>query len=137
MRHSGIDQNAQPVFIPALNFTTGLLGTPNTQPGQEGRAGGTGPAVEEDRELPAQCLHRHSHTNRTLDSLDNVDRPLSLPYTPAEFWMESQQPVCAPFQYLLIPADKNEPVEIRRFEGQSDDELRATIGSHFQGNLIR
>ena len=33
-----------------------------------------GPAVEEDRELPVQCLHSHLHTNRTLDSLDTADR---------------------------------------------------------------
>ena len=50
-------------------------GTPNAQPGKEGRAGGTGPAVKEARELPAQCQHIHSHTNRPPDSLNNVDRP--------------------------------------------------------------
>ena len=49
-------------------------GTPNTQPGEEGWGGGTGLAVEEDRGLPVQCLHSHSHTNHTLDSLNNVDR---------------------------------------------------------------
>ena len=26
--------------------------------------------------MPMQCLQSHSHTNRTLDSLNNVDRPL-------------------------------------------------------------
>ena len=31
--------------------------------------------MEEARELLVQCQHRHSHTNRTLDSLNNVDRP--------------------------------------------------------------
>ena len=27
-----------------------------------------------------QCLHSHSHTNRTLDSLNNVDRPPPRPH---------------------------------------------------------
>ena len=50
--------------------------TPDTQPGQEGRGGGTGVAAqEEDTEMPVQCLHSHLHTNRTLDSLNNVDPP--------------------------------------------------------------
>ena len=52
--------------------------TPNTQPGEEGWGGGKGLA-EEDRELPVQCLHSHSHTNRTttrtLDPLNNVEYP--------------------------------------------------------------
>ena len=56
--------------------TENRQGTANTQPGEEGRGGGTGLAAEEDRELPVLCLHRHPHTNRTLDSLSNVDRPL-------------------------------------------------------------
>ena len=46
-------------------------------PTREGRGGGTGLAVEEDRELPVQCLHSHAYTNRTLDSLNNVDRSVS------------------------------------------------------------
>ena len=50
-------------------------GTPNTPLAEEGRGGGRGRAVVEARELPAQCPHSHSHTNRTLDSLNNVDRP--------------------------------------------------------------
>ena len=53
--------------------TENRQGTPDTQPGEEGRGGGKGLAVEEERELPVQCLHSHSHTNRTLDSLSNVD----------------------------------------------------------------
>ena len=53
-------------------------GTPNTQPGKEEKGGGTGTAVEEARELIVQCLHSHSHTNRTLDSLSSVDRPPSV-----------------------------------------------------------
>ena len=32
--------------------------------------------MDEVRELLVQCLHRHSHTNRTLESLNNVDRQL-------------------------------------------------------------
>ena len=31
--------------------------------------------VEEVGELRVQCLHRHSHTNRTLDSLNTVNPP--------------------------------------------------------------
>ena len=42
----------------------------DTQPRKEG----TGPAVEEARELHMQYLHRHSHIGCTLDSLNNVDR---------------------------------------------------------------
>ena len=49
-------------------------GTPNTPLAEEGRGGGRGRAVVEARELPAQCPHSHSHTNRTLDSLNNVER---------------------------------------------------------------
>ena len=49
-------------------------GTPTSQRGMEGGAGGTGLALEEDREMPVQCLHSHPHTNRTLDSLNNVIR---------------------------------------------------------------
>ena len=50
-------------------------GTPNTHPGKEGKGGGMGPAVEDTRELLVKCVRSHSHTNRTLDSLNNVDRP--------------------------------------------------------------
>ena len=39
-----------------------------------------GPAVEDTRELLVKCVRSHSHTNRTLDSLNNVDRPRY--YTP-------------------------------------------------------
>ena len=46
-----------------------------TQPGKEGKDRGTGPAVEEGRELHMQCPHRHSHTKCTMESLNNVDRP--------------------------------------------------------------
>ena len=53
-----------------------VRGPPTPNPG---RKGGSGPAVEEDRELPVQCLHSHSHTNRTttrtLDPLNNVEYP--------------------------------------------------------------
>ena len=49
---------------------------PKTPPGEEGRGAGKGLAVEEAGELPVQSLRRHSHTNRTLDSLNNVGRPL-------------------------------------------------------------
>ena len=52
-------------------------GSPMAKPGRKGRGGGTGLAVEEDRELPVQCLHSHAYTNRTLDSLNNVDRSVS------------------------------------------------------------
>ena len=31
--------------------------------------------TQEKREFPVQCLHSHSHTNRTLDSLNNADPP--------------------------------------------------------------
>ena len=58
--------------------TQNRQGAPDTQPGKEGKARGTGPAVEEARELHTQCLRRHSHIiiiNCTLDSLNNVDRP--------------------------------------------------------------
>ena len=53
--------------------TDNRQGTPNTQPGEEGRGGGAGLAVEEDRKLPVRCLHSNWHTNRTLGSLNNVD----------------------------------------------------------------
>ena len=46
------------------------------EPREEGRVGGTGLAVEEDRELPVQCQHSPSHTNRTLDSPKNMARSL-------------------------------------------------------------
>ena len=52
-------------------------GTPNAPLAEEGTGGGRLRAVVGARELPAQCPHRHSHTNRTLDSLNNVDRPPS------------------------------------------------------------
>ena len=62
-------------FVPLV--TEHHQGTYNTPPGEEGRGGGTGPAVVKARELLVQCPHRHSHTDRTLDSLNNVDRPFS------------------------------------------------------------
>ena len=48
---------------------------PNTQPRTEGKGRRARPAVEDARELHVQCLHRHSHIHRTLNSLNNVDRP--------------------------------------------------------------
>ena len=39
---------------------------------------------------PVQCLHRHSHTNRTLDPLSNVDRPPGHPQP--EPYRESRMP---------------------------------------------
>ena len=36
---------------------------------------GTRAATQGNRELPVQCPHCHSHTNRTLDSLNSADRP--------------------------------------------------------------
>ena len=61
-------------------MTENRQGTPTTQPRKEGKGGGTGPEVEEARGLLVQCLellvrcrHRHLHTNRTLDLLNNVD----------------------------------------------------------------
>ena len=47
---------------------------PDTQPGKEGKGRGTRPAVEEAWGLRVQCPPRHSHTNRTLHSLNNVNR---------------------------------------------------------------
>ena len=54
-----------------------LPGNPNNQPGKEGKGGGSGPTVEveEARELLVRCPHSHWHTNCTLDSLNNVNRP--------------------------------------------------------------
>ena len=48
-------------------------GAPNTASSEEGRGGGKGLPVPEATELPVQCLHSHLHTNRTLDSLNNVE----------------------------------------------------------------
>ena len=46
----------------------------------QGKGRGMGPAVEEARQLLMQCPHPHSHANRTLGSLETVDRPsLSTP----------------------------------------------------------
>ena len=40
--------------------TENRQGTPDTQPGEEGRGGGKGLAVGEGRELLVQCLHSSS-----------------------------------------------------------------------------
>ena len=49
--------------------------------------------MEEVRELRVQCLHRHSHTNRTLDSLNDVDRPPKLfRQVQANWWIYSATP---------------------------------------------
>ena len=48
--------------------------TPNTPPRLEGKSNGTGTAGEVTRDLDMHGLNRHSQTNRTLGSLNNVDR---------------------------------------------------------------
>ena len=53
--------------------------TPNTPPRLEGIVNRTGVAVEGTRDLDMQGLNRHPRTNRTLDSLNNVDRAPSGP----------------------------------------------------------
>ena len=35
--------------------------------------------VEEGRELPAPCLYRHPHTNRTLNNVERPPLPLHVP----------------------------------------------------------
>lgn len=49
----------------------------------------------------------------------------------------AQDPVCEPFQYLLIPSDKAAEVVVRRFAGATDEELRETLGKYFQRKGIR
>eukprot|EP00667_Euglena_gracilis_P012607 EG_transcript_12960 len=44
----------------------------------------------------------------------------------------AQDPVCEPFQYLLIPSDKAAEVVVHRFAGATDEELRETLGKYFQ-----
>ena len=48
-------------------------GTPNTPPREERSGGWKGLAAEEARELPEPSPHIHSHTNRTMDPLNNVE----------------------------------------------------------------
>jgi hypothetical protein len=45
-------------------------------------------------------------------------------------------PVCTPFQYILIPADKDKEPVVQHFNGATDDELRNTLGQYFQQNCI-
>ena len=54
--------------MPTQNSTETRQGTPNTRPENEGGAGGTGLAVDEDGERLVQCLHRPPRTNRKQDS---------------------------------------------------------------------
>eukprot|EP01001_Neometanema_parovale_P006265 NODE_2639_length_1373_cov_108.732000_g2507_i0.p1 GENE.NODE_2639_length_1373_cov_108.732000_g2507_i0~~NODE_2639_length_1373_cov_108.732000_g2507_i0.p1 ORF type:complete len:384 (+),score=81.31 NODE_2639_length_1373_cov_108.732000_g2507_i0:58-1152(+) len=49
--------------------------------------------------------------------------------------MFGEAPSVKPFTYLLIPCDKDKPVETRRFEGNDDDELRSSLASHFVAGL--
>ena len=73
---------------------------PNTEPGKAGKGRETGPAMEEVRELLVQCLHRHLHTNRALDSLNNVDRP-----PPLEQERETMDNALRMCNYLLFVFD--------------------------------
>lgn len=45
--------------------------------------------------------------------------------------MDASEPAIKPFDYCLLPADKEAPVEQRRFEGTSDKELRRRIAAYF------
>ena len=59
MAQEGQDSSKDPPCRHKTVETETQQGTPDTQHGEEGRGGGKGLAVEEDRELPVQCLHSH------------------------------------------------------------------------------
>eukprot|EP00906_Rhabdomonas_costata_P005292 RCo007952 len=57
------------------------------------------------------------------------------PPSDADAMALSSEPVVRPFEYLLIPADKAQPVAQRRFQGSSDDQLRAELNAYFHTSL--